>query len=115
MARSSTVLLSSLLASAVFANDPAPSWLTYAVYTAPKNGMVTMVNTTWIVPSLPAKKFGSNAPGWWYGVQTSEGDGALIQPILAYGYKGSHYSIFNAWCASVPTHARTSPCEATQT
>ena len=29
-------------------------------------------------------------------MQTADGDGALIQPILAYGYTGSHYSIFNA-------------------
>lgn len=54
-----------------------------------------MVNTTWTVPSDPAVKFGSNAPGWWFGIQTTEGDGALIQPILAYGYQGSVYSIFN--------------------
>merc|ERR1712110_487785 len=38
---------------------------------------------------------GSNAPGWWFGIQTTKGDGALIQPILAYGYQGSEYTIFN--------------------
>jgi hypothetical protein len=54
-----------------------------------------MLNTTWTVPSDPKSKFGSNAPGWWFGIQTAAGDGALIQPILAYGYRGNVYSIFN--------------------
>ena len=69
------------LIASVCANDPASSWLTYAVYTAPNDGVITLVNTTWVVPSDPATSVGSNAPGWWYGVQTSKGDGALIQPI----------------------------------
>ena len=85
-----------LLPCLVSGNDPASSWLTYAVYTAPNRGTITLVNTSWVVPSDPSTSHGSNAPGWWYGVQTAEGDGALIQPILAYGYQGSHYSIFNA-------------------
>jgi hypothetical protein len=38
---------------------------------------------------------GSNAPGWWFGIQTADGDGALIQPILAWGYQGAKYSMFN--------------------
>lgn len=41
-----------------------------------------MLNTSWTVPNKPEIPFGSNAPGWWFGVQTAEGDGALIQPIL---------------------------------
>ncbi len=77
------------------ANDPAGSWLSYAAWTAPDNGVITSLNTTWTVPSLPATSLGSNAPGWWFGVQTKDGNGALIQPILAYGYTGSHFSIFN--------------------
>jgi hypothetical protein len=28
-------------------------------------------------------------------VQTKDGKGALIQPILAYGYQGAHYTMFN--------------------
>ena len=34
-------------------------------------------------------------PSFWYGLQTAKGDGALVQPILAYGYQGDHYTIFN--------------------
>ena len=58
------------------------------VYTAPNEGKVTGVNTTWTVPSRPKRMFGSNAPGWWFGIQTTKGDGALIQPILAWDYQG---------------------------
>jgi hypothetical protein len=88
-------LLASLLTSCVVANDPASSWLAYSAYTDPQDRPITSLSTWWIVPSLPAQSFGSNAPGWWFGVQTAKGDGALIQPILAYGYTGSHFSIFN--------------------
>ena len=83
-----------LLAS-VLANDPAGSWLSYARYDAPAEGIITTLNTTWTVPSLPATSRGSNAPGWWFGVMDKDGDGALVQPILAYGYMGDHYTIFN--------------------
>ena len=78
---------------APLANDPAGSWLSYARYDAA--GTITALNTTWKVPSLPATSFGSNAPGWWFGVMDKDGNGALVQPILAYGYMGSHYTIFN--------------------
>jgi hypothetical protein len=86
----------SLLLPAALASDPAGSWLAYAAWTNPKGTPITYINTTWTVPQDPAVKFGSNAPGFWYGIQTSDGDGALIQPILAYGYRGAKYSIFNA-------------------
>lgn len=85
----------SLIAAASLANDPAGSWLSYARYDAPTEGIITALNTTWIVPSLPATSRGSNAPGWWFGVMDKGGDGALVQPILAYGYMGDHYTIFN--------------------
>jgi len=83
-------------ASLTVANDPAGSWLSYAAYTDPGHGIITALNTTWKVPSNPASNWGSNAPGWWFGVQTAAGDGALIQPILAWGYQGNEWSIFNA-------------------
>jgi len=87
----------SLLASVFLASaqDPAGSWLTYAVYKDPQERKITALNTTWTVPSNPATPYGSNAPGWWFGTQTANGDGALVQPILAYGYEGNFYSIFN--------------------
>jgi hypothetical protein len=90
------LFLTAILLALCSADDPSQSWLSYAAYTAPNEGTITLVNTTWVVPSNPSQKRGSNAPGWWYGVQTTKGDGALIQPILAYGYKGDVYSIFNA-------------------
>jgi hypothetical protein len=79
----------------ICAQDPASSWLAYAAYTDPQNRPITSLSTSWIVPSNPKTSIGSNAPGWWFGVQTAKGNGALIQPILAYGYTGSVYSIFN--------------------
>lgn len=93
----STKILGALsLATAVIANDPSGSWLSYAEWTDPSDGIITALNTTWKVPSNPTSSYGSNAPGWWFGIQTAAGDGALIQPILAYGYQGAEWSIFNA-------------------
>jgi len=70
--------------------DPAGSWLSFAVYKAPAGGLITGVNTSWTVPEgTPSARSGSNAPGWWYGVQTAAGNGALVQPILACDYEGS--------------------------
>ena len=78
------------------ANDPSGGWLSYVTYTDPQDRRITALNTTWNVPSRPTSLFGSNAPGWWFGIQTADGDGALVQPILAWGYQGAEYSIFDA-------------------
>eukprot|EP00755_Sulcionema_specki_P004986 Sspe_Gene.31513::Locus_15538_Transcript_1_1_Confidence_1.000_Length_737::g.31513::m.31513 len=73
--------------------DPAGSWLAYAV--SKGNGKaVTQVNVTWDVPANPAAGESPSAPGWWYGVEPTPACD-LIQPILAYGYTGDEYSIFN--------------------
>ena len=70
-----------------------------------------MLNTTWKVPSLPSdmNPRDSSAPGWWFGIQTAAGDGALIQPILAWGYKGAYYSMFNGVFDWTDVSWRTSP------
>ncbi|GHP08400.1 hypothetical protein PPROV_000713900 [Pycnococcus provasolii] len=92
------------------ANDPASSWLTYASFSVPaSSGVITRVSTTWTIPTMPAVPFGSNAPGWWFGVQTAGGNGALIQPIMAYGYQGSKFSIFNGVFDWTDESWRTSP------
>ena len=90
-----TITATALLAAAATANDPSGSWLSYAEWTDPNGGRITALNTSWTVPTNPTSTYGSNAPGWWFGVQTAAGDGALIQPILAYGYQGSEYTMFN--------------------
>ena len=90
-----TITATALLAAAATANDPSGSWLSYAEWTDPNGGRITALNTSWTVPTNPTSTYGSNAPGWWFGVQTAAGDGALIQPILAYGYEGSEYTMFN--------------------
>jgi len=77
------------------AGDPADSWLSYAAYSAGPNATITMLNATWKVPSMPQTLYGSNAPGWWFGVQTADGNGALIQPILAFADGDPVYTIFN--------------------
>jgi len=75
--------------------DPASSWLAYAL--APGNGgKVTRVNATWKVMAYPTQMQGGNAPGWWFGIEP-EPAMQLIQPILAYGYTGEQYSIFNGY------------------
>lgn len=86
--------------------DPASSWLSYIEYSAPKrpdgtDGIITSVNVTWNVPDGIPSRSGSNAPGWWYGVQTRAGNGALVQPVLACDYMSSScrqgtYELFDA-------------------
>jgi len=76
-------------------NDPATSWLTYAV--AKGSGkLVTYVNCTWTVPSYPTQKVAGNAPGWWFGIEP-EPAAYLIQPVNAWGYDGNVFSIFNGY------------------
>eukprot|EP01119_Soliformovum_irregulare_P004911 TRINITY_DN1610_c0_g1_i2.p1 TRINITY_DN1610_c0_g1~~TRINITY_DN1610_c0_g1_i2.p1 ORF type:complete len:143 (+),score=30.53 TRINITY_DN1610_c0_g1_i2:171-599(+) len=75
--------------------DPAGSWLAYAV--AKGNGkMVTLVNASWIVPSYPSDPVEGSAPGWWFGIEPSPAC-FLIQPILAWGYTGTQFAIFNGY------------------
>jgi len=76
-------------------NDPASSWLTYAV--ARGDGKtVTYMNATWSVPSNPTQKVEGSAPGFWYGIEP-EPAAYLIQPILAWGYGAVDYTIFNGY------------------
>ena len=51
------------------AGDPADSWLSYTAFAPGGGGAVTMLNATWKVPAMPTNLAGSNAPGWWFGVQ----------------------------------------------
>jgi hypothetical protein len=95
------------------AQDPAGSWLSYARFDADADGIITSLNCSWVVPSLPKTPRGSNAPGWWFGVQTKRGDGALIQPILAYGYMGDQYTMFNGVFDWTDASWHTSPEKAT--
>ena len=73
-------LVVALTAAAAVADDPASSWLVYAI--APGNGTrVTSVNATWVVPSYPTDRNAPNAPGYWFGIEPRPAD-MLIQPIL---------------------------------
>ena len=56
----------------------------------------------WTSRPRPLRFFGGSAsdvgadPSFWYGLQTARGDGALVQPILAWGqtYR-AEYGIFH--------------------
>lgn len=63
-------------------HDPTPAWLTFADFQDENRGTITKMNATWTVPSKPAD--GRSRPAIWFGLQTAEGDGALIQPVLKY-------------------------------
>jgi hypothetical protein len=93
----SSLLLSLGLASVVapaLANDPADSWLVYAI-AAGGGSQVLSVNATWAVPAFPTTRGGGNAPGWWFGVEPAQPNAdVLIQPILAYGDGTPDYTIF---------------------
>lgn len=95
MLKLATSLLALAATTAVVAQDPASSWLSYAVYAADPTSKITVLNTTWTVPTDPVEKFGSNAPGFWFGVQIASGRGALIQPILAWADGAPQWTIFN--------------------
>merc|ERR1719414_2301777 len=71
--------------------DPSPGWLSYAEYRASADAVITAMNVTWEVPSEPAHA--GSEPAFWFGLQTSGGWGALIQPILK--WEGSRYNIFH--------------------
>lgn len=60
--------------------DPSTSWLSYAVFEA--GAIITQMNATVVVPSDPTE-VGAD-PSFWFGLQTADGTGALIQPILAW-------------------------------
>ena len=52
--------------------------------------IITEMNATVVVPADPRSTGG---PEFWYGLQTAKGNGALIQPILAWGQNG----VANGW------------------
>ena len=64
-----------------YAADPSAGWLSYAVFEAAATDTITSLSATMTVPSK-VKGFGSD-PAFWFGVQTHDGDGALVQPIQA--------------------------------
>jgi len=84
----------SLVAGAL-GQDPADSWLAYTVDKG-DGALLTYINATWVVPSNPTSLVEGNAPGWWFGIEPVPADD-LIQPILAWGYTGVEYSIFNGY------------------
>jgi hypothetical protein len=87
------------LASLALADDPAASWLAYAQSKGDTNtnsSIVTKVTAKWTVPASPSSPYGSNAPGFWFGIEPQPAD-ALIQPILAYGDMGADYTLFNGY------------------
>jgi len=74
-----------------------PYALTYAAWSPPK-GRITMLNTTWTVPSDPTIKQdpggdGGAHPAWFYGILTMlrapemEGKQPLCQPALVWNYR----------------------------
>ena len=86
------IALSSVLLLAI-ADDPASSWLVYAI--APGNGTrVTQVNATWVVPSYPKDRNAPNAPGYWFGIEPRPAD-LLIQPILGNWTVGDRCTLLN--------------------
>jgi hypothetical protein len=81
-------------AGANYTNDPSTSWLSYAQFDSAAGGRITMMNATVVVPSVPAKLRGAS-PSFWFGLQTGKGDGALIQPILAWNQRDTGFGIFH--------------------
>ena len=72
--------------------DPSTQWVTYVKYITSNEKRITSVSSKWTVPAPALTSYGSSradknigAPGFWMGIQSTNGKGALIQPVLAYG------------------------------
>jgi hypothetical protein len=74
-------------------NDPSNSWLSFALFES-GGKIITQMNATVTVPSDPTKLRGSD-PSFWYGLQTNAGDGALVQPILAWNQRDNGFGVFH--------------------
>ena len=80
--RSGNALLAAAIASVAYASDPSTGWLSYALFTAPNaTDIITSLSATMVVPDKPTM-LGAE-PALWFGLQTADGDGALVQPIMA--------------------------------
>eukprot|EP00966_Prymnesium_polylepis_P086101 1992823-Prymnesium_polylepis.1 len=64
------------------AGDPSRGWLSYAIFEANATDIITSLSATMSVPDKPLH--GGAEPAFWFGVQTHDGDGALVQAAQAY-------------------------------
>ena len=74
------------LANCVFGGDPSTTWESFAVYTptATERGRnVTLVSSSYVVPSIPFVDDGTT-PKWWVGLQSADGMGVLMKPQLTW-------------------------------
>lgn len=76
------------------APDPGGSWLSYASYDASPNEIITRMSGSAVVPAWPRDPSGDAEPALWFGVQTADGDGTLVQPIMS-KWTGTHYVAFH--------------------
>ena len=83
-----------LLATPLRAPDPGGSWLSYAVYNANPKDIITRMKCSMMVPGWPRDPSGDTEAALWFGVQTSDGDGTLVQPIMA-KWMGGHFAAFH--------------------
>jgi len=75
-------------------SDPSNSWLSYAFFDS-GGKVITQMNATVTVPAAPKRPNGDSDPSFWYGLQTDAGDGALVQPILAWNQRDSGFGVFH--------------------
>jgi hypothetical protein len=76
-----STLLVLALALLTDAGDPSTGWLSYAQFTTNATDIITYLSADMVVPDKPLTLGGS--PAFWFGIQTANGDGALVQPIMA--------------------------------
>jgi len=74
-------------------SDPSDSWLSYAFFDS-GGKVITQMNATVTVPTNPERANGAD-PSFWYGLQTNAGDGALVQPILAWNQRDTGFGVFH--------------------
>lgn len=85
-------------AVAVFAQDPAPGWLSYATAKCPAGQRMTHFEGQWQVPSNPSPSFAFFSP--WIGADTSD-NLCLIQPVNPWlGNSWAAYTEYYQWSNS---------------
>ena len=69
------LLCVALVVIGVAADDPSPTWLTYARQTGGDGSYVTAMTASVWVPDSPTKKNGG--PAWWIGIEPTPADDLL--------------------------------------
>lgn len=93
------LLIVSIVAAVVLAQDPAPGWLAYATAKCPAGTRLTHMEAKWTVGVNPPNSFAFFSP--WFGIDTSDNLN-LLQPVNP--WMGSGWSMYTEYYQWSPTN-----------